>query len=223
VVVEVDNLKRTFLSYTRNARGGTIRGSNCALRNARAFPGSGLKDITTHPSPCNCPRQAMPGHMLLSYWPGAQSAPSDRRRGPNSYTHDGRSFHRCPPVAGATAKAATTAASADCFVVRPLILSGEQQAAERGEPYKAAESVRPAPTRIQWPRGRGFAMAVLGSQALLRMAARLVTMYRHFALLLLLLVLLMLRSTPVGAAVDLTIYGGAFDSTSTIAYSEVGA
>jgi len=55
------------------------------------------------------------------------------------------------------------------------------------------------------------------------MAARLVTMYRHFALLLLLLVLLMLRSTPVGAAVDLTIYGGAFDSTSTIAYSEVGA
>lgn len=103
-------------------------------------------------------------------------------------------------------------------MVRPRILSGELQAAEHGEPYEAAKRARSASARTQRLQGRGCATVVPGFQALLFMIERLVTMWRHLVGL-----LLLLRPTPVGAAVDLDIYGGAFDSSSTIAYAEVGA
>lgn len=112
---------------------------------------------------------------------------------------------------------AATAAAADCFVERKRSLSGEQQAAERGERYEAVENITLMPTRTKHQPGRGCAMAVLGLRAVLRIVRP--ASWWHFVIMLLLL----LRPIPARAAVDLTIYGGPFDSSSTIAYAEVGA
>lgn len=176
----------------------------------------------------------MSATIPLSYWPArrmrplgpisttkVRRVPGNRHSQRNSFKREGCFFH-CPPVA---AVAEPAAAVADCFVKQPRINDGsERQAAGAalGKPCccppleRNAEELRLTLTCVESPRGRGHAPVAFGLQAAMRAIRPLMAVSWLCVAL-----LLLLRSTPAGAIVDLTLYGGAFDSSSIIAYAEV--
>lgn len=178
----------------------------------------------------------MSAGLTLSYWPARR-----RRPGPISSTkvrrvcenrpdelnlikRDGCAFNCLLPVVEAAAEAA---AVADCFV-EPRVDgkdSRQQAGAKLGEPccsssmHNNTGEPRWASSCIKCRRGpvcalRAVALGLQAATGVVR-ASMMVACWFRVALLLLLL------PTPAGAAVDLALYGGAFDSSSIIAYAEV--
>lgn len=172
----------------------------------------------------------MPANLSLSYYWPARWRPSGQisstkvhrvsgncRGGRNLFKWNGCSFDCPPPVTAETA----AVVAADCFVL-PRIDDSEQHAgAALGVPRRcsplrqnAGES-RWALTCDESIRSRRHAPVTFGLQAAMRMIRPMVAVWLRVALLLL------LRSAPASAMVDLTLYGGVFDSSSIIAYAEV--
>lgn len=177
----------------------------------------------------------MSASLPLSYWPARRRKPgplsstkvrrvSGNRRSDDLhlFKRDGCSFNGLPPVAALSAE---TAAVTDCFVEMRIDGRYRQQAAATlvkpccsSPVHKNAGGPRWALACVKGRRDpvRALHAVAHGLQAVMGVIRPMVAVWWLRGAL-----LLLMQSTPANAAVDLTLYGGAFDSSSIIAHAEV--
>lgn len=178
----------------------------------------------------------MSSNLPRSYWPARQRrlgptsstkvrrVPGKRHGEPKMFKRDGCSLNCLPPAAAGVANTTPKAAAmADCFVIPRVDRYERQTGAGLGTPCcrppvrKNAEEYRRALTCVQSRRGPIPALNAFGFQAAIRaVRPMMVVWWLRVALL-----LLLLWPKPAVAIVDLTLYGGAFVSSSIIAHAEV--
>ena len=121
--------------------------------------------------------------------------------------------------------AETAAVVADCFVEMRIDARARQQdGATLGKPNccsPAQKNAGKSRQALAYAKGRHDPVCALHAVALELQALMLVIRSTMAAWWIRVPLLLLLRLAPAGAAVDLTLYGGAFDSSSIIAPAEV--